>query len=183
MWSITKSLFHTDFDGKLEFRKKQTIYYHFLEWSSVVQTCIQLTIWIGELYLNHKCFGVVDLSPFACIHGCEQAPIMTPFGSCRGPGATKWDYTAGYFGRLCEEAQSVKEEHIRGTLTDWLDSLRGSPSSKTLCVTESTIRNWCTELRSAFILITKMIQIQLLTFWFLGFLKLLKTDLEFLLSE
>lgn len=39
----------------------------------------------------------------------EQAPIMTSFGSRRGPGAVKWDYTAAYFRGLGEEAQSVKE--------------------------------------------------------------------------
>lgn len=34
---------------------------------------------------------------------------MTSFGSRRGPGAAKWDYTAAYFRGLGEEAEPVKE--------------------------------------------------------------------------
>ena len=44
-----------------------------------------------------------------CVHGCERALVMTSFGSCRGPGAAKWDYTAGYFRGVSEEAPAVEE--------------------------------------------------------------------------
>lgn len=59
----------------------------------------------------------------------NMAPIMTSFGSCRGPGAAKWDYTAGYSEGFSEEAQPVKGGHATGMLIDWFDALRGSPAS------------------------------------------------------
>lgn len=49
---------------------------------------------------------------------CEQAPIMTSFGSRRGPGAVKWDYTAAYFRGLGEEATVCERGHIRGALIE-----------------------------------------------------------------
>lgn len=63
----------------------------------------------------------------------NTAPIMTSFGSCRGPGAAKWDYTAGYFVRSQWRGSACKGGHTIGMLIDWFDSLRGSPSSKTPC--------------------------------------------------
>lgn len=117
----------------------------FKKWSSVSQTCTRVT----RMHQNPNFMAI-------CLHlhvsiAVNTAPRMTPFGSRRGSGAAKWDYTAGYFRRSQWRGSACKRRPRRGNvnrLIQRLQRLRGiKQSNSVLFVRCQSNKSWVPNLQ------------------------------------